>query len=202
MKYSNLVKHQKVIVKNSQKELIKSYHELSTHLNRLYPEAIEKTRYERELRKQIAKHCNMKVLTSFWIGKYNCDLFFPYLTSEGSSNYSQIKNVDLFRGVVIEVDGCIHHKEFKMRKDNSKYSVLHRLGIGVISLSNDDVITKNETYQEVMRGLVRLRKLDFRAKQRLMRDIYLTSLFSHKTMIYEKELHVSRKLMKLLDQRW
>lgn len=143
----------------------------------------------------IKKNTKLEVLRSVWIGNMNIDLFIPSVRSVPGMNNGNGRSL---KGIAIEVDGCIHNKIFKMKKDNKKYETLHGLSIGTLSVENQDF--KNETVQNLISNLKNLKKLDTRAKKRLMRNIYYTTLIAHKDVILKYDWPRGKSFLKLIGE--
>ena len=132
------------------------YFELSTKLDEKYPEASFKTIYENVFSRKLVNITKLEYRRSFWIGRYNADFFFPSLR------------------LVIEIDGKIHDQEFKINQDHSKIIFFQKLGIIVSSIENLDF--NDMTVKCILHGLDTLPRLDTRGRQRILRNIYLTTL--------------------------
>ncbi len=117
-----------------------------------------KTIHEIRAKKLIEQNFKFKFFTSFWIGNFNIDLFFPQLR------------------LAIEIDGDIHNQQAKMNKDNYKEYVLHqKFKIIILRLKNDEVVTKLiPILEEIKSNPIHL--LSSKAKKRLMRNIYIFTI--------------------------
>ena len=202
MRYLDLNSFQRKSLKQLNTTLSEAYKEISKALNMEYPEAIQKTNSEKLLYSQIIKHSKVEVLRSVWIGTYNYDLFFPYCSCQFHKSFLNGQGNDCFKGLIVEVDGGVHYQERKMKIDNSKYLLLHGLNIGSLSIHNEDIYKKKSTVKEALLEVLKLNNLDFRAKQRLMRDIYLTTVFKNKALAIENNLQNCIKLFNRVEQKW
>lgn len=202
MRYMELTQIQRLNLRREKGLLLKGYEELSKYLSTRYPEAVERTRSEQILAQEIKIRSRINVSRSFWIGRYNCDFFFPYSCYQNSFNPSSYGERRKYRGIVIEIDGGIHFRYDKMNKDNSKYQVLDRLNIALVSLHNEDVIKKNSTVSSMLNAVISSSSMDYRAKNRLMRDIYISSIVSNRKSIEENNLHECMKVINVLERQW
>lgn len=175
--------------------LERCYLELVNVLNEKYRPELHKTYFEDILYKLIKGTSRLEIHRSFWIGKRNIDIFIPAVkASVGSSNFNSSK----FSGLAIEVDGGIHNENFKMKKDQSKLEFLHSLSICSIVVENQDV--NHPLVKDLLQHLTEYRNKDFRSKQRLLRNIYLKTLISHKDLIQENKLNASIYLLKSIGE--
>lgn len=155
------------------------YDELQKQLNVQYPRVAEKTFHERALYDTIKRSTNLSFYRSVWIANRNVDMFCPAI---GSLHDPVIKGHKIvrgraMRGLVVEVDGPIHDSELKMRKDTSKYSLLHALDIGCCVIQNDQV--NDNGIKMLLRKLKDTPRLDSRGRRRLLRKIYIATLAFH-----------------------
>ena len=114
MRFQDLNLNLRNKIKECKYLLSKGYQEIINELNSKYPEATQRTKYEYSLEKDIQNHSNDSFVKSFWIGKYNCDFFFPYLSSSFRGSFICGESMRMFKGLVLEVDGGVHYEEFKM----------------------------------------------------------------------------------------
>jgi hypothetical protein len=151
--------------------LKRKYWKLTTALDKKYPDSY-RTKSEKDLIFQFRIHTRLQILTSFWIGFRNFDLFFPRV-----AGYSMVGDPGRMRGLVIEVDGSIHNETFKLKKDLAKQRLLHELGIGLATIENCDL--NESTVVAICKNLAKQNTHDHRSKIRLWRKIFLITLASH-----------------------
>lgn len=154
-------------------ELERKYFEIANKLNHSNKPAIARTSFENSLAKKIRQKTKLQFKRSFWVGNFNYDFFFHQLGEKGKV---------AGKGLVIEVDGAVHDIEPKMRKDQLKYQIAEILRIPVCSISNEDL--RESTVASILDKLRRIRRLDTRARKRLLTDIYLFTIITHLS-IYE-----------------
>lgn len=167
------------VVRPSFESLAIKYDELQKQLNVQYPRAAEKTFHERALYDIIKRSTNLSFYRSVWIANRNVDMFCPAI---GSLHCPVVKGHKIvreraMRGLVVEVDGPIHDSELKMRKDTSKYSLLHALDIGCCVVQNNQ--TNDSGIKSLLRQLRNTPRLDSRARRRLLRKIYIATIAYH-----------------------
>lgn len=148
-------------------------------LNIQYPDCAHRTTAEKAVLEAIAHSTGLQFQRSTWIANRNIDLV---CTSIGRlyqycRKGQKIDRTQAIRGLAIEVDGRIHDREFKMKKDNSKLDLLRELGIGCISIENTDVHAT--TVKNLIRSLKEMPRLPYRSQQRLKRKIYVATLAYH-----------------------
>ena len=163
----------KFLLKHNPGALQTEYHNLCKILQREKPECLERTKEERKLEGMINKATKLQYFTNFWIGKYNFDFFFPSICSRGDSQD--------FKGLVIEINGNIHHTQFKMKKDFIRVEYLHSLGIASTVIENWDL--KTPTVMNLTYNLQNLPRLDHRGKKRLLNKVYYETLIAYKDLI-------------------
>lgn len=154
-------------------QLERTYFALVQYLNSKYKYENSQTLKEDKVFYRFKKHTKLKVLRSVWIKKRNIDLFIPSLSSKLSQFGSKS-----FKGLAIEVDGDIHNHEFKMKRDNSKYFQLHDLEIAVYSIENSDL--HKESFKSFIAQISKLPQLDSRGRKRVLRRVYISTLYAHK----------------------
>lgn len=159
---------------NTFEEIERAYREVSDFLTDEFDDVSMKTQAELELMQRIKEETKIKFESSLWIGRYNVDLFSFSLggisSNELVSKGEILKRKRTFKGLAIEVDGTIHNREFKIRKDNSKYGVLHDLDIALMSISNGDI--KSKHIDRFVKNIKLLPRLDSRAKKRLRLRVF------------------------------
>ena len=121
--------------KNKKKEILRSlfaprlymhdlenmYRSVSAGLSEYYSIMTQKTGLEEFVEFQL-KQSKYKFHSSHWIGNVNVDFYIP-----------------AYR-MVIEVNGGVHHREFKMKKDNYRdRKLMNSMGLWVFEIENDDV---------------------------------------------------------------
>lgn len=99
------------------------YVEACLNIKSDFPDAFDRTPSERILQKSISSITRKKYITSFVIGRHVIDGFFPQ------------------HGIGLEVDGNIHDKEFKMKKDARRDENLMSkdLKIKILSVPNYEI---------------------------------------------------------------
>lgn len=152
----------------SNEALEAKYLQLVDILNKRYPRSIEQTPFEKYIIKKIRVSTKLQIRRSYWIGPFNFDLFFGQLGELGASS---------MRGLAIEVDGSIHDVQIKMSKDQIRYNMLHALKIGLHPVDNREVNSKTES--DFISKIKSIRRLDHRARKRLLWDIHLFTLCCH-----------------------
>lgn len=159
------------------------YQETRKKCIQLHPPEKNQTEKENDFYRLIKSKTKMEVYRSFLIGKRFADFFIPCLKGEVQIRHGQRQ----MQGVVIEIDGKVHDKEYKMRKDNSKYELIHKLDIALSSIDNEDV--EKPSTRNLIRSLTELPRLDTRGRRRLIQKVYLTTLARNSARIdYSKAL--------------
>lgn len=159
--------------------LQQQYDKLIIQLNRQYTDAITRTAAERTVFEKIKRATNIVFYPSVWIVNRNVDLFCPAIGAlhRPILKGQKVDRVPIMRGFVIEVDGSIHDRELKMKKDTSKYRLINALGIGLTVLHNEAV--HDVGVNDLIKQLMQLPRLDSRARRRLWRKIYNATLAYH-----------------------
>lgn len=137
----------------------------------------QRTKTEEKVFQELRSYYKGQIFRSFWIGNRNVDFFLPSL--RGDSALQSIKGFQgsrYFKGLVIEVDGSIHDRKFKMSKDNSKYQLLHKLDIGLLTIENRDM--NSEVTLSMLRFIKNLKTVDSRQKRRVFRNVYIKTIAS------------------------
>ena len=129
-----------------------------------------KTISEHIVASRIKKCTKLHFFTSFWIGPRNIDLFFPQL---------------LDHGFAIEIDGGIHNEEIKMKKDQSKFSHLEKIGILTSVIYNSDKY--EETVKRLIAQIKTMKRLDTRGRKRVLRNVYIYTIIHHFDLINLKD---------------
>jgi len=151
-----------------------------------------RTLKEEEVFKKIKESTKLSVLRSVWIGKRNVDFFIPYLS--GKKEYG----IRGYTGLVIEVNGDYHYHYGKMKKDNAIYEDLHSLNIGLYILENANI--NQYHFRNLLNQLHRLPKIDYRAKCRLMRNLYLKTILDNEDLIERYELSEIKVFIQLFKE--
>jgi hypothetical protein len=150
------------------------YRYISSELFSLHPMEPTQTAEEREVISIIKKETRLDFDTSIWIGRRNVDIIFYAIAG--------IPNTPMrCKGLIIEVDGTIHDRYLKMQRDNSKFSMVHDLSIGLTVIENKDL--KNKTFISMIKGLKKCPRLDTRAKNRLKRSIYIKTILCNEKLV-------------------
>lgn len=152
----------------------KVYKKLCKQLNTKHQGEPARTLKEFQVYKILKKKTKVKILRSIWIKKRNIDLFIPCLRGE-----RVLQQLNSFKGLVIEVDGDIHNEYGKMKRDNSKYEQLDKLKIALYTIENKDLNEK--TFQDLANSFNRLKRLDSRGRKRVLRNVYLATLYAHRS---------------------
>lgn len=182
MNYQLTIKYLKKCKPETLQEL---YMETCKVLRRTYPESMETTPSERFFASEIAKSTKLKFYQSVWIGRYNYDILIPSIkASKEWRNYS-------FKGLVIEVNGGIHDREFKLLKDESKGQLLTKLNISGTTILNGD--KRSEPVKSLINHLGGLPRLDWRGRQRVWQRIYIETLLSHQEIVQTLNIYKSLK---------
>jgi very-short-patch-repair endonuclease len=154
------------------------YLEISEQLNQLYPQALKRTKAEIRADLAIRSSTKLQIFRNFWVGNCNIDFFIPALSGEfvdGKKGYS---------GLAIEVDGEVHDREFKIRKDHHKIDILKDFGVLVYSLMNEDI--KSPQFIALLKVINKLKTIDARRKKRLLRNIYTYTLYLHRIHLEDR----------------
>lgn len=145
---------------NKRKELELMYKDKTKFLNQVYKIETTRTLSEDYMTNLLTSCKKYQIYNSFWIGKYCVDIFIPRFK------------------LVIELDGEVHDKEFKMRKDNHKSNVLKKLGLKEIHIENKDI---NQYFLNIIKMLNKKNAINNHNYNKVMRDIHLFTILSHDT---------------------
>jgi very-short-patch-repair endonuclease len=156
-----------------------AYDHLVGLLNKQYPDCSLRTHAEKAVLETITRSTGLQFQRALWIVNRNIDMV---CTSIGQLHqYCQkgqkIDRTSVMRGLAIEVDGKVHDRETKMKKDNSKLDMLRELGIGCASIENADIHAP--IVQNLIRSLKNMPRLPYRSQLRLKRKIYIATLAYH-----------------------
>jgi len=148
-------------------QLMESYHRICDKLTHRHQGESLRTPAEYKMKMLIRHYTRLQTETSLWIGNVNVDLFIPAV---------KIGNT---LGLAIELDGRVHYRELKGRKDTFKQGYLKSLGICVFVIENHDlthpcVLSFLEKLKTMKRGCSKKRQL-------LWRRIYLETILHHGT---------------------
>lgn len=154
-------------------DLKPEYERVITLLNIKWKDEVSPTRFEKQLVEDLKALTKLDVLQSVWIGNHCIDIFIPGL------------------GYAIEVDGSVHDKEHKMRKDSLRDKNLGSIGINVMSVPNNQIEYLWPAF------LIHFRKekkiLSTYQKRKMWRDIYIITLLAH-SALSEGTIEVSNDL--------
>jgi len=164
-------KNKKILREIPHLSLKNAYNELSIILNKKFRPEIHRTSNEFYLYSKLSKEIKFKIMHSVWIGNRNIDFFIPKVKL---SNHS---------GLVIEVDGEVHLKEFKMKKDFAKFNQLEKLNLEVYRLMNGEI--NHPITIELISKIKKSYSSDTRSFNRLMRRIYIFTIVSNKKIIQD-----------------
>ena len=187
MNQKELSRKQSTLLRLHKKDLELAYLSLSRVLSQRNAREMVRTKAEIDILRSLNLWSNLHIEKSFWIGKRCIDLFVPYVTG-GIGDRRQ-------RGLAIEVDGDVHFCESKMRRDQAKYELLHRLRIGTIILRNEDFRESSSRLRLFSTEISELPRLDFRAKKRLMRDIFIQTLLANEDVLQEERLTLGKEFV-------
>ncbi|MDD4976425.1 MAG: hypothetical protein PHY93_18855 [Bacteriovorax sp.] len=179
----------------SHKELKRAYLLLCELLESVHKSEMSRTASEDAVYNLIKQSTKLQVFRSFWIGKRNIDLFIPAIRANLNSGFTSSQG---FKGLAIEIDGKIHDRYFKMKKDENKYEMLKELSICTVTIENHDI--NNPIVINMIQNLAKIKKVDSRAKSRLLRNIYLKTITCNKSLIVEHKLPTSTCILRLLGE--
>lgn len=175
--------------------LAQAYKELSTALNLKYAAQTTRTPFEDQFVNLLKQSTKLKFYRSFWIQNFNIDVFIPAIKAEAGTTLVASLG---FKGMAIEIDGEIHQQYFKLKQDQTKYAALHELLICTAAIENQDI--NSHTVQSFLKDLSKMKRLDHRAKSRLMRNIYLLTIIRHSRFIVEQSLSKSISVLKHIGE--
>jgi uncharacterized HAD superfamily protein len=160
-------------------KLKKFYDSITNDLSIIYHPCINKTPSEHKVIQFIQDKTNLKFYKSMWIGNRNIDLFCPAVGSlyPIKRKGKKISKVLRTRGIAIEVNGQVHNREFKMKKDDNRDEFLKKISIGVYVIENEDIYSNH--VQDKLEKLNQMSRLDHRARQRILRKIYVVTIAFH-----------------------
>lgn len=151
-----------------------SYDLICKELNRKYVNEIHRTPAEVRFADRMAKQTKLQFYPQTWIGNMNIDSFVPAL---GSPKPNQLRGYKL-RGLGIEIDGSIHEREAKMKKDAFKMECLNDLGISLWRFTDEQVFSGRGILSatQIKREF---RTLCSRARDRIWGRIHLLTILYH-----------------------
>lgn len=135
-----------------------------------------RTRSEVVLEGLIRSQTKKEVFDTIWIGNSTFDLFFAGVRGNLAEPNRPGKT---FNGLLIEVNGPVHRKPLKMKKDQFKNSLAEDLQIRLIEIENLDL--SSPTVKWLIQAIKCSKPLDFRAKQRMWFKIHLYTALHHAT---------------------
>jgi very-short-patch-repair endonuclease len=141
-------------------------------LNFQYFEARVKTEAEHKFAAEVRKATRLKFATSVWIGNRNVDFLFANIGFGKTPD-----DIKRGQGLVIEIDGEIHKNPIKMKKDEHKADLLHRLGIALTSVLNENL--NHASVRAIIESLKLFHRLDTRGRMRVWKRIYLETIAHH-----------------------
>lgn len=177
-------------------DLERTYITLCHALNSKYGVETSQTHAEDVIYNNIKKVCRLEVIRSMWIGNLNIDMFIPSIKSEADGDSNLTKRV--FRGLALEIDGDIHNTQFKMKKDQHKYKALDSMSICLFVIENTDI--NHIVVKNMINNLNTLKRLDTRARKRLLRNIYIHTILSHKDLIKTSTFPRGKYILNLLGE--
>ncbi len=158
----------------SDKILERKYQEITNRLRKHHRFEPTVTHAELNLRKKIASYTRLKVHSSVWIGNTNVDFLIPAIRVNSNC------------GLVIEVDGLVHNKELKEKKDSFKLDYLQSIGLLVMGVDNFDF--RKATVTCFLRNLKTIERACSRKRKNLWRRIYLETILTHASPVELKNL--------------
>lgn len=144
------------------------------YLRDKYKNEIIQTNAEKRFRLILISTFRLQSHTQTWIGNFCVDMFLPSLGFKANQGSSKFK----FKSVAIEINGSIHDNPVKAKKDYYKMECLSYLGISVISITNEQVISGQA--RQIANGIKnQSKRLCSRARKRLWTKIYILTLLYH-----------------------
>lgn len=137
------------------------YWRTCAYLRGRQPLAEQQTHAECKFLRVLRRHTKLRLFPSFWIGRSCFDVFIPAVRGGVHSK---------MRGLVIEIDGPVHLIENKMKKDEARGEMLRQFGIVHMALDNMDL--GGELPQLLISELKTFRRLDHRARRRLLGNVH------------------------------
>ncbi|MBV2168581.1 MAG: hypothetical protein KUL82_07730 [Bdellovibrio sp.] len=156
----------------SLRDLKNHYQVIVADLSHSGKKAMERTGSEEIVRRTLKEMGSNFILTSAWIGRKNVDLLLPGLT--GLTRGQEGRGIR-FTGVAIEVDGAVHDFTPKFLGDFAKDNFLSLIGILPVRIRNEE--TRRKNVLDALREMSVYSAMDSRAKRRMWKRIYLTTIF-------------------------
>jgi len=150
------------------------YLEICNQLDLYYSPETVRTKHEEIFSNQIKKYTKLKFFKSVWIGRRCVDIFIPSLAGSGTSK-------NKMKGLVVELNGSIHDEYEKMNRDENLGNYLQSIGIGLASIDNYDL--RHSNVISFFEQLPNIERIDFRARQRLWRTIYIETIRKNEDLI-------------------
>lgn len=130
-----------------------------------------KTVFEREWKARLDSFLKDFVISACWIGPFCTDLFVPNIRGDWKKGGAQSS-----WGLIVEVDGWIHFKEPKQKKDNLREEYFAGLGIPILRVEN------RETFEARLSGLFpgfdEMKSLDSLRRRRLIHRVQLETVLA------------------------
>ena len=142
------------------------YLQTCAHLRSRQPLAEQQTHKEHKFLRNLRRHTKLRLLPAFWIGRSCFDIFIPAVRGGGQNK---------MRGMVIEIDGPVHQIEGKMKKDEMRGEMLKQFGIAHVGI--DNATLDGELPRTLIAELKTFKRLDYRARQRLIGNIQAWTVF-------------------------
>lgn len=120
---------------------------------------------ERSVIAKIERSCKLTVHSQVWIGTRCVDIFIPSVAGKFPKRA---------KGLIIEIDGSVHDRAAKMKKDQSKENLLRSLGIMCTCLLNENLADKST--QKLLEEIGSMPRLTSREKKRLWKKIYFATI--------------------------
>lgn len=157
------------------KRLAKEYQQITKSLDSIRRFEKITTAAEETFMQKFKHHWRVQLYPQTWIGNLCVDFFTPAF---GVLRKDQIRGYPL-KGIGFEIDGTIHDREDKAKKDVHKETALNDLGILLWRLKNYQV-HKSENFPRKT-NWQDFGTLCSRARARLWSRIHLTTLLYHGT---------------------
>lgn len=131
---------------------------------------------EDEFEKQFRKRWRLRLYRQVWIGNLCADFFVPSLGCRSPNFLRGFQS----KGIVFEIDGDIHQRQWKLRKDEYKDMALYDLGFSIWRVE-DSQVYRRQNLPERLTVLREFGKTCHREQSRIWRTIYLQTLLYHGT---------------------
>ncbi len=146
---------------NKYKQLQLEYKLLCDDLNQKHNQETVRTKAELKWIYEIKKMTKLQIIPQFWIGNHCLDYFIPALK------------------MAIEIDGPIHNKEFKIKKDQYRDENLSKLNIPVMSIPNEDI---ERVHIKFFSHFKFTKRLSTYQKRKMYVEIYLRTKFTQQLL--------------------